>query len=367
MNKRQIKERRRAERRRRQRVRRRDRLRRQAARDFANRPRWWHEGLDETPTEEIVATLATLGIETDEAIFRNQAVAHGSVDALAEAWLTQSTAKGFWEDYPWNAALTLWSRWAPDLFSIEVFVDKHLPLDAFLGKGIVRPEEAQHHWSMAQAVMNLVVPKTGLARPELLEQLSDESSIDIKWWLGELPFSLARFGLVDEAVEVCARMAPLYEAQNFLGDRAVILAQAGRREEALRQVAENLSRYPNDAWICLNAGHVQKELGDLAAAEANYRRALAITNDHGPSHERDEALDRLVRLLHETGRVEEADTLEDAVAGRDPDVREAWVRSEASPALDSSPWTVPREGARFGRNEPCPCGSGRKFKRCCGR
>ena len=27
---------------------------------------------------------------------------------------------------------------------------------------------------------------------------------------------------------------------------------------------------------------------------------------------------------------------------------------------------IVREGAKVGRNEPCPCGSGKKFKRCCG-
>jgi SEC-C motif-containing protein len=27
---------------------------------------------------------------------------------------------------------------------------------------------------------------------------------------------------------------------------------------------------------------------------------------------------------------------------------------------------VVREGAKVGRNEPCPCGSGKKYKRCCG-
>jgi preprotein translocase subunit SecA len=26
-----------------------------------------------------------------------------------------------------------------------------------------------------------------------------------------------------------------------------------------------------------------------------------------------------------------------------------------------------REQPKVGRNEPCPCGSGRKFKKCCGR
>ncbi|MBQ7881897.1 MAG: YchJ family protein [Treponema sp.] len=29
--------------------------------------------------------------------------------------------------------------------------------------------------------------------------------------------------------------------------------------------------------------------------------------------------------------------------------------------------TVVREGKKIGRNEPCPCGSGKKYKACCGR
>ncbi|MCJ7501118.1 SEC-C domain-containing protein, partial [bacterium] len=28
--------------------------------------------------------------------------------------------------------------------------------------------------------------------------------------------------------------------------------------------------------------------------------------------------------------------------------------------------TVKRDGRKVGRNEPCPCGSGKKFKKCCG-
>jgi uncharacterized protein len=27
--------------------------------------------------------------------------------------------------------------------------------------------------------------------------------------------------------------------------------------------------------------------------------------------------------------------------------------------------TIRREDARIGRNDPCPCGSGKKFKKCC--
>jgi preprotein translocase subunit SecA len=33
----------------------------------------------------------------------------------------------------------------------------------------------------------------------------------------------------------------------------------------------------------------------------------------------------------------------------------------------SKPSTVKREGKKVGRNEPCPCGSGKKYKKCCGK
>jgi preprotein translocase subunit SecA len=39
------------------------------------------------------------------------------------------------------------------------------------------------------------------------------------------------------------------------------------------------------------------------------------------------------------------------------------------PADDAPRITIPlkRELPKVGRNDPCPCGSGKKFKQCCGR
>jgi preprotein translocase subunit SecA len=39
---------------------------------------------------------------------------------------------------------------------------------------------------------------------------------------------------------------------------------------------------------------------------------------------------------------------------------------EAAVNGDGRPAPVRREGRKIGRNEPCPCGSGKKYKRCCG-
>jgi preprotein translocase subunit SecA len=40
---------------------------------------------------------------------------------------------------------------------------------------------------------------------------------------------------------------------------------------------------------------------------------------------------------------------------------------EAMVSSSQEAGTVRRDAPKVGRNEPCPCGSGKKFKSCCGR
>jgi hypothetical protein len=54
----------------------------------------------------------------------------------------------------------------------------------------------------------------------------------------------------------------------------------------------------------------------------------------------------------------------------DPPVLRALERAKKRHAhkSETEPRTrPPGRGARVGRNDPCPCGSGKKFKKCCGR
>jgi uncharacterized protein YecA (UPF0149 family) len=44
-------------------------------------------------------------------------------------------------------------------------------------------------------------------------------------------------------------------------------------------------------------------------------------------------------------------------------LNESWL--DAKGVLDASPQPHRRTSAQVGRNQPCPCGSGKKFKRCC--
>ncbi len=48
----------------------------------------------------------------------------------------------------------------------------------------------------------------------------------------------------------------------------------------------------------------------------------------------------------------------------------AYVRALKDAFADAAtgkPKPVKRPGSRIGRNDPCPCGSGKKYKKCCGR
>jgi hypothetical protein len=57
--------------------------------------------------------------------------------------------------------------------------------------------------------------------------------------------------MADEAVEIGNLFAEVHSPDNFLGDVAVILAEAGRREEALDRISKNLERFHDDAWVIL--------------------------------------------------------------------------------------------------------------------
>jgi len=71
----------------------------------------------------------------------------------------------------------------------------------------------------------------------------------------------------------------------------------------------------------------------------------------------------------ETGQVEfvarfklegEERALHEAAEFRREDGR--WVYSGG----EMNPKAPPRQSVKIGRNEPCPCGSGKKYKKCCG-
>jgi len=46
--------------------------------------------------------------------------------------------------------------------------------------------------------------------------------------------------------------------------------------------------------------------------------------------------------------------------------RAEFVMSQNSSGGESTPQQAKRDSSKVGRNDPCPCGSGKKFKKCHG-
>ena len=79
-----------------------------------------------------------------------------------------------------------------------------------------------------------------------------------------------------------------------------------------------------------------------------------------------ESVQQLLRSLSDKASAQMADVLGvDPAMAAGPDVVSE-VNAEVSAEQQSAP-RPKRSGPRVGRNDPCPCGSGKKFKKCCGR
>ncbi|MBE3587209.1 MAG: HEAT repeat domain-containing protein [Thermoanaerobacteraceae bacterium] len=128
--------------------------------------------------------------------------------------------------------------------------------------------------------------------------------------------------------------------------------------------ARLIQRSPADAALRIRYGNVLRRLGRIEEALVQYQTALQLEPDNA------EAAYVLGTLYESLGQWEEAAPL--LAKG------EAFLLAEelstTEPAdnnfRDDSPEkaaAVPVRVAKIGRNQPCPCGSGKKYKHCCGR
>ena len=192
--------------------------------------------------------------------------------------------------------------------------------------------------------------------PSLYRSLDGYLRGDLLDWIIPLPDELAGEGLVDEAASVSLAWSELTHAESFLADRALILAKAGRADEARAQIDKNVDQFPGDFWVYLKAADAGRTLKDFDSAPKLYRRCLNLA-EH--DYERREVLERLIPTLREAGKTAEAAALEAEENARlkEEERRREEARKNWGPKVRQTP--------KVGRNDPCPCGSGKKFKKCC--
>ena len=237
-------------------------------------------------------------------------------------------------------------------------------------RGDIYKESLREQYDLAKRFYGLLLRPDGSPDSQLFEDIAMSMDADVRGWIVEIPFALAdHASMVDEAVEIGNLFAELHSPDNFFGDIAVILAEAGRREEAFERISKNLERFHDDAWIIIKAGQAYQILKETDKAIEFYKRAYGMTSPL--SYDRDGVLERLVPLLRELGREAGADALVESEERAEKARQEKYKRYEregtnSSPVVEKQK-PIPVISKKIGRNEPCPCGSGKKYKKCCGK
>jgi tetratricopeptide (TPR) repeat protein len=327
---------------------------------------WRYDGLESWFTEAIFAQLRELGIDADAQRFHEMASSAGRSNVLDDEWDRQLLAAkkdtGFWRDFPTLAVPVLWQRLARDLVCPEMIGQRlHRVLEAE-EKDIALPDVDGLPADLAVAVevaryLQAFPPAERAAR---FREIESDSIYDYTGWLIEL-IEIRGADFADAIVQIADVMSDCAHPAHFQRELAIALALAGRREEAIARANANVARFPSDIWVILLAGDVFEELDDDARAIELWRKALPMAKE---LYDWEGAFERLEEVCGSAGRDAE---LQEIVRNHPKPARAPMPRVSA-PHRPLAQLELPQPLSRdkkIGRNEPCPCGSGKKFKKCC--
>lgn len=312
-------------------------------------PRWYSEGLTDWSTEAIFDQLEEYGLETDAENFSRDVEDCLEPSELADIWTRRvDGAPGRWRDFFHFAARELWRRLLPHRDCLDFLAEDLHEVDIFGDTESRMPEveKIRRDLDRLDSLIHRKAQREGKTFQEAFDHIDND--FDFGVWIQELPQMLALHGFVDDAVAVSERYA-FVNPENMLGDLPQILAEHGRCPEALARAEETVKNLSEDPWVLIKAGDAYELCGESQKAVDLYNQALEVAESSYPE---EGVYERLVPLLKKLGRQKEAE-----------EAMEAWDLLQAGGEKFQEP--APLRAAKIGRNEPCPCGSGKKYKKCC--
>lgn len=259
---------------------------------------------------EIINKLKNIGILISVEEFKGEALKAGSPTDLADYWRVLFGIRNAKEEFLYEATFELWRRHLRDVKCPEMLA---LFIDETVNMYVDKPYEHDRFsilniYERIKEFYEGLLKEDGSPDVDMYNRMTMLAYNDFEAFLINIPFQLARQGFVDEAVNVGRWFGELSsQPENFVRDTGCILAEAGRRGEALLQIDENLQRFPNDVWVVINAGDAMLDLGEKEGAEKYFLRAYNIVTER---YDRAGVLERLIDIYKEIGMPEKAETYE---------------------------------------------------------
>ncbi|MGI8412103.1 MAG: SEC-C metal-binding domain-containing protein [Solirubrobacteraceae bacterium] len=311
------------------------------------------------------------------------------------------------EDWVWLCVLELWRRWWPERVCVEFLGDKiQAGYDA-----LERREQASAAvvWLDAWADVLRLCDMTGI---DSIRGFDDRFPMyqSLFNWSQDLEDALWNAGLEDREllrvrIAVCEEALRRFpdESQLMVENRRRALAESyfelGQTEKAEALFERWLGADPCWGWGWIGWADLHFFTHDRPQDHARAEELLRRGYSSPGVRDREDIADRLVLLYCESGRDQEAqalaaETKRPSCSSLGVSVRRAMELSDAGDhtvvrdtatasfegegfrldrmtqiveALDvARPSILPRRVTKVPRNVPCPCGSGRKYKKCCG-
>jgi len=356
------------------------------------------------PDDALLTKLHALGLDADrEGLLRNFP-GFTSAQEMAEAMIAAapSPIPDTQTDWVWIALTCLWERWRPDLANTEVVDDKMQAGYAALSDR--DSPKACRLWLDAWRAILDIMARSGTDSLDRFDAHFGGTQ-SVFNWVQDLAMELHNAGLEEpqffrERIALCETMTTRFSGgslgiENFKTALAQSHFELGDHEAGDRLFRCWLDERPQwgGGWITWSdcywafAAECNK---DAARAEEILKEGLATPGVEN----RRRLLERLLAMCEESGRIEEASALRQEIQQTPVPKRTATIRREpgATPIerpFDFGEESLPLEPLRkpatslasaqpasgelferqvkVGRNEPCPCGSGKKYKKCCGR
>jgi hypothetical protein len=352
--------------------------------------------------DELLAKLHELGFDVQRQGFVEDCRSFVSAQDMSEAMIAGADADipAAKVDWMWIATTCLWERWQPDLPNMEMVDDKmQAGYAALAADGSVA---ACRLWLETWRGILDIVDRASM---DSLDEFDDRfgGTQSVFNWVQDLETELHNAGLEQpqffhERIALCAMILDRF-SQGLLpidGFKAA-LAQShfelGDRQTGDRLFHAWLEELPDwgSGWVAWSDSHwlfAKADHKDAARAEQILLKGLASPDVDDMAF----LLDRLLILYEETGKDEDAERVRQQIeqmqktttAGRfssdSIQVRQKHDFDQAGLPLEDLPRLAPAslpgdrtdgdpsEGKhKVGRNDPCPCGSGKKYKKCCAR
>ena len=312
--------------------------------------------------EALLEKLESLGVDMDRERFEALAPRFVSAEAMAAAVIEDLGLKGLAmdRDWIWIAFTCFWERWLPGLASFEGIDDRMQEgYEAVENRNL---PEACRLWLQVWAWIEEIMDREGLPSLEDFDSRFGGSQAVCNW-VHDLEMELRNAGnrdprfhreririsraVMNRLPEDDAYLRPYF--RTALGESHMDLGETGEADALFEGWLREDPQW-GSGWAAWSDGYhrlAAEERKDASRAEDILRRALAVPG----VRDRDDLLDQLEQLLEQTGQKEKAEALEALEAEREEE-------DDAGGPL--------RTGRPVRRNASCPCGSGRKYKKCCG-